>query len=105
MTSSPCLVLDVLLENDVFTSSIQSLPQFCASVSVIKVGQDHIYMVYIHYSWQGNHQIYGVYIRFWPTLVIMHDCRHVHAKENHPRLRIWTGIVNLVRLYRFLTSK
>jgi hypothetical protein len=28
------------------------------------------YTVYIRYFWQGNHQIYGVYIRFWPTLLI-----------------------------------
>jgi len=27
-------------------------------------------MVHIRYFQQGNHQIYGVYIRFWPTLVI-----------------------------------
>ena len=26
---------------------------------VCRVGQDHIYMVYIRYFWQGNHQIYG----------------------------------------------
>jgi hypothetical protein len=28
----------------------------------IRVGQNHIYTVYIRYFWQGNHQIYG-YIR------------------------------------------
>jgi len=37
-----------------------------------RVGQGHIYTVYIRYFWQGNHQIYGhircVYIRFWPSL-------------------------------------
>ena len=37
-----------------------------------RVGQNHIYTVYIRYFWQGNHQLYGhygLYIRFWPTLV------------------------------------
>ena len=38
-----------------------------------RVGQNHIYTVYIQYFWQGNHQIYGhircIYrIWFWPTL-------------------------------------
>jgi hypothetical protein len=26
---------------------------------VSRVGQNHIYIVYIWYFWQGNHQIYG----------------------------------------------
>ena len=26
---------------------------------IYRVGQNHIYTVYIRYSWQGNHQIYG----------------------------------------------
>jgi len=30
-----------------------------------RVGQNHIY---IRYFWQGDHQIYGANIRFWPTL-------------------------------------
>jgi len=38
---------------------------------MIRVGQNHIYTVYIWCFWQGNHQIYGVYIRFWPTLGMM----------------------------------
>ena len=37
---------------------------------IAKVGQNHIHTVYIRYFWQGNHQIYGAYIRFWPTLPI-----------------------------------
>ena len=50
-----------------------------------KVGQDHVYTVYIRYSWQRNHHIYGPYVygvykRFWPTLHIpihtyTHACR------------------------------
>jgi len=35
----------------------------------------YIYMVYIRYFRQGNHQIYGhiwcIYIRFWPTLCVL----------------------------------
>ena len=41
---------------------------------ITRVGQNHIYTVYIRFIWQGNHQIYGgirrIYIRFWPTLLI-----------------------------------
>ena len=40
------------------------------SCIINRVGQNHIHTVYIRYFWQGNHQIYGVYIRFWPTLLI-----------------------------------
>ena len=44
-----------------------------------RVGQNHIYIytVYIQYFWQGNITkytvIYGVYIRFWPTLLTSKD--------------------------------
>ena len=37
-----------------------------------RVGQNHIYTVYIRYFWQENHQIYGVYALSWPTLGIRH---------------------------------
>jgi len=37
-----------------------------------RVGQNHVNTVYIRYFRQGNHQIYGVYIRFWPTLQMSH---------------------------------
>jgi hypothetical protein len=39
-----------------------------------RVGQNHIYTVYIRYFWKGKYEIYGhirsygVYIQFWPTL-------------------------------------
>jgi hypothetical protein len=36
---------------------------------ISRVGQNHIYTVYIRYFRQENHQIYG-HIRFWPTLLI-----------------------------------
>jgi hypothetical protein len=28
-------------------------------LQISRVGQNHIYTVYIRYFWQGNHQIYG----------------------------------------------
>ena len=43
---------------------------------ICRVGQGHIYTVYIWCFWQGNHQIYGHVrckyrnTRFWPTLKI-----------------------------------
>jgi hypothetical protein len=51
-------------------------------ICMCRAGQNHIYTVYIQYFWLGNHQIYGVYIRFWPTLfvcmcyMVMLSCRH-----------------------------
>ena len=33
-----------------------------------RVGQNHIYTVYIRYFWLGNHQIYGVFIRIYTVL-------------------------------------
>jgi len=33
-----------------------------------RVGQNHIYTVYIRYFGLGNHQIYGVYIRIYTVL-------------------------------------
>ena len=42
----------------------------------IKVGQNHIYIRYIHgIFWQGSHQIYGhygVFTQFWPTLLTIY---------------------------------
>ena len=31
----------------------------CGALHLCKVGQNHIYTVYVRYIWQGNHQIYG----------------------------------------------
>ena len=39
-----------------------------------RVGQNHIYTVYIQYFWQGNHQIYG-HIRCIYT--VLANCTHV----------------------------
>jgi len=36
--------------------------------TAFRVGQNHIYTVYIRYFWLGNHQIYGVYIRIYTVL-------------------------------------
>jgi len=33
-----------------------------------RVGQNHIYTVYIRCFWLGNHQTYGVYIRIYTFL-------------------------------------
>jgi len=41
---------------------------------MFRVGQNHIYTVYIRYFWLGNHQIYGVYIRIYRVLA---NLRHV----------------------------
>jgi hypothetical protein len=39
---------------------------------VIRVGQDHIsYGVYVVFL-QGSHQIYSVFIQFWPALGVIH---------------------------------
>ena len=32
---------------------------FIKSAQILRVGQNHIYMVYIRYFWQRNHHIYG----------------------------------------------
>ena len=42
-------------------SLVISLPKI---PHIYRVGQNHIYTVYIRCFWQGNHEIYGVYIRF-----------------------------------------
>ena len=47
---------------------------------ISRVGQNHIYTVHLRYFWQGNHQIYGVYIRFWPTLTISSLSRDKRAE-------------------------
>jgi len=39
-----------------------------ATRCMCRVGQDHRYTVCIRYFWQGNHHIYGVYIRIYTVL-------------------------------------
>ena len=46
-------------------------------VLISRVGQNHIYTVYIQYFWLQNHQIYGVYIRIYtvranPNYKVLH---------------------------------
>ena len=46
------------------------VPLCLCAYNIFRIGQNHTYTEYIRYFWQGNHQKYGVYIRFWPTLNI-----------------------------------
>jgi hypothetical protein len=46
---------------------------------ISRVGQNHIYTVYIRYFWLGNHQIYSVYIRIYTVL----------ANTNHFTCMCW----------------
>jgi hypothetical protein len=41
---------------------IRAAMQTCSSSQITRVGQNHVYTVYIRYFWQGNHHIYGVYV-------------------------------------------
>jgi len=59
-------------------------PEYTSSVIwvlalILWVGQNHTYPEYIWSFWQGKKQIYGVYTRFWPTLLILAraDADHV----------------------------
>jgi len=52
-----------MLEKEHTGKVTQSVPSIIIlpfhSSSMCRVGQNHIYTVYIRYCWQGNHQIYG----------------------------------------------
>jgi hypothetical protein len=41
---------------------------YTSGIVMYRVGQNHIYTVYIWYFWLGNHQKYGVYIRTYTVL-------------------------------------
>ena len=62
---------------------------FTIHTVIYRVGRNHIYTVCIQYFWQGNNKIYGVYIRFWPTLVICHKRYRntvlAHSMTGEPR--------------------
>jgi len=73
-----------------------------ASVLIMsRVGQNHIYTVYIRYFWQGKHQMYGAYIRFWPTLFMSTSIdlgrwkkvqTHWHEGQNkQPAVQTWNS--------------
>ena len=98
----------------------------CQSI-ITRVGQNHIYTVYIRY-WLRNHQIYGiyiyVYIRFWPTLIItdtvhlisplistcmcartgtgsnMHACAYTHM-YTHPHTRTDTTCMHYTHTHAY----
>jgi len=56
---------------------------------ICRVGQNHIYMVCIRYSWQGNHQIY-VHIRCIYTVLvnpIYMYIQHMYTALANPRHR------------------
>jgi hypothetical protein len=84
---------------------IRFWPTLCTTLStrvyndasrLCRVGQNHIYMVYIQYFWQGITKytvVHGVYIRFWPTLRLcpslafsigqMHQCMSSMHDNTH----------------------
>jgi hypothetical protein len=47
---------------------------YMSTLLICRVGHNHIYTVNIRCFWLGNHHIYGVYKRFWPTLLICDEC-------------------------------
>jgi len=49
-----------------------------------RVGQNHIYTVYIWYIWLGNHPIYGVYICIYTVLANPSDDLSQTAKPGLP---------------------
>jgi len=70
-----CVCLQYLLGQDHLTS-------------ICRVGQNHIYTVYIWYTWQGNHQIYGhircIYtVLANPTYMTQHTATPYHIQPCH----------------------
>ena len=61
---------------------VQCVPMFY-DCHMSRVGQNHIYTVYIRYFWLGNNQIYGVYIRIYTVLA-----NPTHEDEAQLRLPI-----------------
>ena len=63
--------------------------QSIALNNMCRVGQNHIYTVYIRYVWQGNHQIYG-HIRCIYT--VLANPKYVLTQDDHitgpPRLQL-----------------
>jgi hypothetical protein len=69
---------------------------FCVSCLKIRVGQNHIYTVYIRYFGREITKysvIYGVNIRFWPTLLKIERgvCRVGH-NHNHNHIQYIYGV-------------
>jgi hypothetical protein len=63
-----------------------------ASLRVYRVGQNHIYTVYIRYFWQKNHRIYGVYIRTY-TVLANPTCMRDYV---HACMTMWGGARDLL---------
>ena len=78
---------------------------------ICRVGHNLTYTVYVRYFWQGNHQIYGhirciygifgreitkymviygAYVRFWPTLGVLHyPQKSALQSMKHTQVRQW----------------
>ena len=69
------------------TQAVQSHPLHnLIRAHMCRIGQNHVYTVYIRYFWLGNHQIYGVYIRIFtvlanPTYVLSAPQHKNHTDE------------------------
>ena len=63
-------------------SCVHDLRTHAWEAPMSRVGQNHIYTVYTRFFCQRNHQIHGVYIRFWPTLPMSHGLACVSYKHN-----------------------
>jgi len=61
-------------------------PPVRARLHMFRVGQNHIYTVYMRYFWQGNHQIYG-YIRCIYTVLANPTHVHMCLQENTYKIR------------------
>jgi hypothetical protein len=111
------------------------------AVYIRRVGQNHIYTVYVRYFWQGNHQkyghirciytvlanpintvciygffcsdlikytvIYGVYIRFWPTLINFghKTLRAFHAQQYNGSLWLHVRTVHTCKTVLLLVHR
>jgi len=61
-----------------------------------RVGQNHVYAVYIRYFWQGNHQIYGHIQCIYTVLANPTHSPWTFAQNSsikhypdHPALQLW----------------
>ena len=76
-TACGCVLFDLLpipIRPTLFTWPVPLHVNFATTMYIhtLRVGQNHTYTVCIRYFWQGNHQMYGVNIRFWPALRTLH---------------------------------
>jgi hypothetical protein len=74
-------------------------------IGIFRVGQNHLYTVYIRYFWQGKHQIYG-HIRCIYT-VLANFIQTVHLRYIgilHPHLRTILTIASSLSCHTNITS-